>query len=66
MAAGWWRNAEGDLRTFLPIRSYGGWSPQDQLQLCRAYAERQGWAVVATFQDAALSGFGVEHRPGYQ
>jgi DNA invertase Pin-like site-specific DNA recombinase len=41
-------------------------SIEDQLQLCRAYAERQGWTVVATFQDAALSGFGVEHRPGYQ
>ena len=34
--------------------------------LCRAHAERQGWDVVATFEDAALSGFGVEHRPGYQ
>jgi site-specific DNA recombinase len=41
-------------------------SIDDQLQLCRGYAERQGWTVVATFQDAALSGFGVEHRPGYQ
>lgn len=41
-------------------------SIEDQLALCRAHAERQGWAVVATFEDAALSGFGVEHRPGYQ
>ncbi len=41
-------------------------SIDDQTQLCRAYADRQGWTVVATFQDAALSGFGVEHRPGYQ
>ena len=37
----------------------------DQLRLCEAFAERQGWAVVACFEDAALSGFGVEHRPGY-
>jgi site-specific DNA recombinase len=38
----------------------------DQFRLCEAYAERHGWVVVARFQDAALSGFGVEHRPGYQ
>jgi DNA invertase Pin-like site-specific DNA recombinase len=41
-------------------------SIEDQLRLCEAYAERQGWVVVGTYQDAALSGFGVEHRPGYQ
>ena len=41
-------------------------SIDDQLQLCRAYADRQGWVVVATHHDAALSGFGVEQRPGYQ
>jgi DNA invertase Pin-like site-specific DNA recombinase len=41
-------------------------SIDDQLQLCRAYAERHGWVVVATHRDAALSGFGVEQRPGYQ
>ena len=41
-------------------------SIEDQLRLCRTFAERQGWAVVATYSDAALSGFGVEHRPGYQ
>ena len=34
--------------------------------LCRTYAERQGWTVVSLFEDAALSGFGIEHRPGYQ
>jgi site-specific DNA recombinase len=38
----------------------------DQLRLCEAFAERQGWSVVARFEDAALSGFGVEHRPGYR
>jgi DNA invertase Pin-like site-specific DNA recombinase len=41
-------------------------SIEDQMRLCRAHAERQGWTVVGTFEDAALSGFGVEHRPGYQ
>ena len=38
----------------------------DQLRLCEAFAERQSWIVVARFEDAALSGFGVEHRPGYR
>ena len=41
-------------------------SIEDQHQLCRAYAERRSWAVVSLFEDAALSGFGIEHRPGYQ
>jgi DNA invertase Pin-like site-specific DNA recombinase len=41
-------------------------SIEDQQRLCRAYAERQGWTVVSVFEDAALSGFGIEHRPGYQ
>lgn len=38
----------------------------DQIRLCEAFAERQGWTIVARFEDAALSGFGVEHRPGYR
>src|SRR5262249_58026845 len=41
-------------------------SIEDQHRLCRAYAERQGWTVVSVFEDAALSGFGIEHRLGYQ
>jgi site-specific DNA recombinase len=41
-------------------------SIDDQLQLCRAYADRQGWVIITTYRDAALSGFGVEQRPGYQ
>jgi site-specific DNA recombinase len=41
-------------------------SIDDQVQLCRAYADRQGWVIITTFHDAALSGFGVEQRPGYQ
>src|SRR5215470_16371564 len=38
----------------------------DQFALCEAHAAKQEWSVVARFEDAALSGFGVEHRPGYQ
>jgi len=38
----------------------------DQVRVCEVFAERQGWSVVARFEDAALSGFGVEHRPGYR
>jgi DNA invertase Pin-like site-specific DNA recombinase len=34
-----------------------------QLDLCRAYAKRMGWAVMAEHQDAALSG-DDEDRPG--
>jgi DNA invertase Pin-like site-specific DNA recombinase len=41
-------------------------SIEDQQRLCRAFAEQQGWTVVAVFEDAALSGFEIEHRPGYQ
>jgi site-specific DNA recombinase len=41
-------------------------SIEDQIRLCRAYAEQRGWTVVASFEDAALSGFGTEHRPGYR
>lgn len=41
-------------------------SIDDQLRLCQAHAERHEWAVVATYHDAALSGFGVDHRSGYQ
>ena len=39
---------------------------EDQSRVCRISADRQGWTVVATFEDAALSGFGIEHRLGYQ
>src|SRR5260370_22548889 len=41
-------------------------SIDEQVQLCRTSADRQGWVVAATHPDAALSGFGVEQRPGYQ
>ena len=28
----------------------------DQLRVCREFAERQGWTVVRSFKDAAISG----------
>lgn len=40
-------------------------SIDDQLRLCHARAEREGWTVVAPFNDAAMSGATTE-RPGYQ
>ncbi len=40
-------------------------SIDDQLRVCRARAEREGWEVVACFTDAALSG-ATTLRPGYQ
>ena len=43
-------------------------SLEDQIRNCRQFAARMGWQVVEehVYQDAALSGFGVEHRPAYQ
>jgi DNA invertase Pin-like site-specific DNA recombinase len=41
-------------------------SIRDQIRLCEAFAERQGWVVEARFHDAATSGVGVDHRPGYR
>ncbi|MDE4306378.1 recombinase family protein, partial [Phaeobacter gallaeciensis] len=38
-------------------------SIEDQLRLCRAYAAREGWEVVAEFSDAATSGASLM-RPG--
>ena len=38
----------------------------DQVRLCREQAEREGWSVVETYQDAALSGASVTLRPGVQ
>ncbi|WP_209882469.1 recombinase family protein [Azospirillum soli] len=37
----------------------------DQIEVCRRYAERQGWAVVEHYTDAALSG-ASRHRPAFQ
>ena len=38
-------------------------SAEDQIRLCRSYADRQGWKVVDTFSDTAISGQN-KHRPG--
>jgi site-specific DNA recombinase len=41
-------------------------SIDDQLALCRAFAAREGWTVVATFEDRAASGATAANRDGYQ
>lgn len=40
-------------------------SIEDQVRICRARAEREGWRVVETFTDYAVSG-STTLRPGYQ
>ncbi|RVI14551.1 recombinase family protein [Sinorhizobium meliloti] len=40
-------------------------SIEDQLRLCRARAEREGWAVVDSYSDRAISGASLL-RPGVQ
>jgi DNA invertase Pin-like site-specific DNA recombinase len=40
-------------------------SIDDRLRVCRRIAEQHGLEVVATFEDAAISG-GTSQRPGYQ
>jgi site-specific DNA recombinase len=40
-------------------------SIEDQIEVCRRHAERQGWAIVAHYEDRALSG-ASRFRPGYQ
>ena len=42
-------------------------STADQIALCRARAEQEGWPVVATFEDNATSGaagIDADQRPG--
>ncbi|TIW92608.1 recombinase family protein, partial [Mesorhizobium sp.] len=41
-------------------------SIEDQLRLCREQAAREGWSVVGTFEDAAISGASTVLRPGIQ
>ena len=38
----------------------------DQLRLCRARAEREGWTIVREYSDAAISGSSLLNRPGIQ
>ena len=40
-------------------------SIEDQVRLCMERAEREGWTVVQTFTDMAISGASL-HRPGLQ
>ncbi len=38
----------------------------DQQRICRERAEREGWQIVASFEDAAISGATMILRPGVQ
>ena len=40
-------------------------SIEDQVEVCRRYAERQGWQLVQVYEDRALSGASAA-RPGFQ
>src|SRR6476646_325846 len=42
-----------------------GASIEDQLEVCKRYGVAQGWVVVDTFTDAALSG-ASRFRPAFQ
>jgi Resolvase, N terminal domain len=37
----------------------------DQVEVCTRYADKQGWVIVGTYTDAAISG-ASRFRPGYQ
>lgn len=39
-------------------------SIEDQFRVCRMHAEKQGWHIVDTYQDPAISGASVILRPG--
>ena len=41
-------------------------SIEDQFRICRMHAEKQGWKVVETYSDPAISGATVILRPGVQ
>jgi DNA invertase Pin-like site-specific DNA recombinase len=43
-------------------------SLEDQIRNCRKFAAQMGYEILDehVYQDTALSGFGVEHRPAYQ
>ena len=38
-------------------------SIEDQLEICRRYIDRQGWTLVETYEDRALSGASDKGRP---
>ena len=41
-------------------------SIEDQVEICRRYAERQGWTIAEIYHDAAISGASTRLRPGFQ
>ena len=41
-------------------------SIDDQFRICREQAKREGWKVVGTYKDAAISGASMILRPGIQ
>lgn len=41
-------------------------SVADQLLVCREWAEREGWQIVGSYDDPAISGASVVLRPGVQ
>ena len=40
-------------------------SIEDQVEVCRRYADRQGWTVTAIYDDRAASGASTLGRPGF-
>jgi len=40
-------------------------SIEDQIEVCRRYAEAQGWTIIGTYKDAVISG-ASRFRPGFQ
>ena len=41
-------------------------SIEDQFRLCRNHARREGWQIVESYEDAAISGASTVQRPGIQ
>ncbi|WP_454798767.1 recombinase family protein [Novosphingobium lindaniclasticum] len=41
-------------------------SIEDQLRICHEHAAREGWRVIGSYMDAAISGSSVTLRPGIQ
>ncbi len=41
-------------------------SIDDQIEVCRRYAVTQGWTIVESYSDAAISGASAILRPGFQ
>ncbi len=41
-------------------------SIEDQFRVCREHAKREGWKMVGTYKDSAISGDSVILRPGVQ